>query len=108
MVNDYPDNLRYIEANCPNFEFWQMDSAFVAKIAIKRGLKTDILFIDTVHTYEATRKEYAAWQPALSEGAVVMFDDLTRPGMPRFWDELAEPKLRIDNLHDGAGFGVKW
>jgi len=32
--------------------------------------------------------------------------------MKGFWETLPEPKLRLDNLHDGAvdggGFGVKW
>lgn len=71
----------------------------------------DILFIDTVHTYEHTTEEFAVWQPYLKQGAVVCMDDLYRPRMIDFWNELPYEKIRLDWLHisgsptDG-GFGA--
>ena len=108
VVNDYPDNLEYLDSHCANFNFWKMNSLAAAAIAKERGKVVDILFIDTVHTYPATLAEWGAWRGLLSDEGVVMFDDLTRPGMKEFWDGLPEPKLRIDKLHDGAGFGIVW
>ncbi|MFO7534533.1 MAG: class I SAM-dependent methyltransferase [Kiritimatiellia bacterium] len=37
--------------------------------------KVDVLFIDTSHKYEHTKRELAAWMPRLSEGGLVMLHD---------------------------------
>jgi hypothetical protein len=49
----------------------------------ERGIEpvVDVLFVDTSHEYEHTRREIAAWLPRLAPKARVMFHDtnLTRP-----------------------------
>ena len=109
---DHPEHITYIKQNHANFTFWMGDSVYSASEIVKDFGPVDILFIDTVHTYERTMAEYDTWRPYLSSGAVVCFDDLYRPGMQQAWDELPEPKVRLDELHDGAedggGFGVTW
>lgn len=88
------------------------DSVEVAQEVYTWHGEVDLLFIDTIHTYERTAQELAAWQPYLSDKAVVCFDDLFRPEMKGYWESLPEPKIRLDKLHDGAekggGFGVIW
>jgi predicted O-methyltransferase YrrM len=40
-----------------------------------RGLSVDGLVIDSSHTYDDTVSEFRAWEPAVREGGVVVFDD---------------------------------
>lgn len=113
MVSDHIENIEYVQKRCPNFIFKLGDSiTYSDALRIKYGL-IDILFIDTTHTYDQTMKEYNAYKPFLSDRAFVLLDDLFRPeGMEQAWEEMPEPKLRLDMLHDGAenggGFGVVW
>lgn len=109
---EYPDNVAYIECQCPNFTFLRGDSIDLAPEIGNRGL-IDLLFIDTVHTYERTLAEFNAYHPYLSNRAIVILDDLYREGMDRAWAELSGNKLRLDKLHIGGsetdgGFGVIW
>jgi predicted O-methyltransferase YrrM len=106
-VNSYPDNVTYIQSHFQNFSFWEMDSIEAARLA---GDPVDILFIDTVHTYERTMAEFDAWKCLLYKGSVVCLDDLFREGMDRAWEELPGEKVRLDFLHHGGsptdgGFG---
>lgn len=108
IAYDHPEHLAHIDATCPNFHFWQGDSVGDASaIRMEFGL-VDILFIDTTHTYAQTWAEFNAWYPHLAKGAVVCFDDLNRVEMGDIWYELPEPKIRLDQLHTGSGFGVLW
>ena len=107
------ENWAYIEKRCPKFVRWRGDSISSALEIFERYGPADILFLDTVHTYEQTLKEWRAWEPLLSKQAFACFDDLRRPGMQEAWDEIPWPhKLRLDTLHDGAefggGFGIVW
>lgn len=112
IARDHEENIAFIEANCPNFEFWLTDSITAADRASKLKHRVGILFIDTVHTFEQTLEEWDAWKDILSPDAVVCFDDLFRPGMQAAWDVIPPPKVRLDMLHTGAtnggGFGVKY
>lgn len=112
IAYDHPDQMTYIKQNHANFLFWQGDSVESAAEIHRDFGPVDILFIDTIHTYERTLAEYEAWRPYLSDKAVVCLDDLFRPGMDRAWEEMPGPKLRLDQLHDGSedggGFGVLW
>ena len=109
---DHPEHIQYIRQNFANFTFMLGDSVNSAGDVYKQFGEVDILFVDTIHEYQRTLDEYHAWKPYLSDKAVVCFDDLFRPGMIDAWNELPEPKLRLDELHDGAenggGFGVIW
>ena len=115
VENLYPDFIARVGELCPNFDFWWMDSILAAKF-YKGGnydpASIGILFIDTVHTSERALAEYAAWQPFLAQGAVVVLDDRRRPGMQRVWETIpGEERICLDNLHDAScavdgGFGV--
>lgn len=112
IAYDYPDNLEYIFRQCDNFEFWQWDTIQAAERIYKQHGEVDILFLDSVHTFEHTTAELKAYRPYLSDKAVVLFDDLFRPEMVGLWESLPGHKLRMDTLHDGAesggGFGAIW
>lgn len=105
---EYPDNLAYVQATCPNFTFLREDSIKAAEIVIG---EVDILFIDTVHTYEQTMAEFNAWLPHLNGSSIVVLDDLYRDNMEQAWIELPGQHFRMDDLHIGGsptdgGFGV--
>lgn len=110
------DNWHFIQCKCPNFVLWRGDSVEIAPEVTRKHGRIDILFIDTVHTYEATMREWAAWGPHLSDRAVVCLDDLDRPGMDRAWEELPGRKLKLEALgvepfwekRIGGEFGVIW
>ncbi len=113
---DNQDNHRsridYIEERYSNFIFFIADSVIKAQWIYDTYGPVDILFIDTIHTYERTMVEYKTWLPFMSDKSIICFDDLLRPGMSQLWSDLPNPKLRMDFLHDGAenggGFGVIW
>lgn len=111
---DHAENIEYVRVRCPNFHFWRGDSVESAPEIYRQYGEVDILFVDTTHTYEQTTAEYDAYKSYLSARAVVCLDDLFRPGMDRAWDEMPEPKLRLDRMHSGpprelgGGFGVLW
>lgn len=108
------ENIKTIHAMVDNFNMYFLDSVEAPEwLGMEYGhIEVGILFIDTIHTYERTWQEFNAWKPYLSDNAVVCFDDLLRPEMKGFWESLPEPKVRLDQLHDGAenggGFGVVW
>ncbi len=113
IVNDYPDNIDHIKKYHPNFEFIIGDSIDTAPIIHNRFGRIDLLFIDTTHTHLQTVNEYAAYKPYLSNNAIICLDDLNRPGMDKAWDEMPEPKMKLDYLHPSqaptdGGFGVIW
>lgn len=110
ITYDHPEQLEHIKERCSNFQFWQGDSREAAPQIFDLHGPVDFLFIDTTHTAADTRAELKAWLPYLAEGAIVCFDDLFREDMEDAWNEIPEPKARMDYLHDGTwpeggGFG---
>lgn len=109
---DHPQQIGFIYSKCPNFVFWQGDSIEDAGKIVSDFGKPQIVFVDTTHTYEQTLAEFEAWHPYLADNWIMCFDDLFRVEMRDIWDVLPGPKVRLDNLHDGAesggGFGVIW
>jgi predicted O-methyltransferase YrrM len=107
ITDDYHDNRRYIEQMCDNFIYWKRDSVESAKWV---DMPVDILFIDTVHTYERTMAEYNAWFPELNGNAIIVLDDLFEGDMEHAWNEIQGYHIRLDNLHPkselGGGFGI--
>ncbi len=93
---DNQDNHRsridYIEEKCSNFVFFIDDSVTKAKWIYDTYGEVDILFIDTIHTYERTMLEYKTWLPFMSDKGIICFDDLLRPGMSQLWSDLPNPK----------------
>lgn len=68
----------------------------------------DILHIDTtIHTRDQVKSEFEAYEGMLSDGAVVMFDDLrAAEDLIKYYDSLPYPKIREDRLHSALGYGV--
>lgn len=73
---------------------------------IQKYGKIDLLFIDTIHTFEQASTEYRLWKPLLSDDALVVHDD-TRlgEGMKQYWQSIPEPKVELLHLHH-SGFGI--
>lgn len=109
---DHPEQIEHIYKACPNFTFWQGDSVEDAGRIVSDFGRPQIIFVDTTHTYEQTMAEFETWKDRLADNWVMCFDDLFRPGMEQAWNELPEPKVRLDALHTGAeqggGFGCLW
>jgi predicted O-methyltransferase YrrM len=113
VVEDHKDNTDWIKNCYPNWYFMIGDSVHLASIVHDQFGLIDVLFIDTTHTHRQTMAEYEAYQPYLSDRAVICLDDLFRPGMDLAWADMPETKERFDFLHPSAsptdgGFGVIW
>lgn len=62
------------------------------------GPQVGLLFVDGDHRQGAVRRDFRAWQPHLSSGALVVFDDfsMSHPGVPMALLELVNKQhLRI-------------
>jgi predicted O-methyltransferase YrrM len=110
---EYYDNLIWLTKNYDNLHLFTGDSIEFAPYIHNRFGQIDILFIDTTHTFDQTLNEYKAYEPYLSDKAIVILDDLFRPGMDDAWGVMPEPKMRFDFLHPSqsptdGGFGVIW
>jgi len=76
--------------------------------------KTDIWFIDTVHTKEQLEKEFNAFQQYWHPGTIVLVDDIwadEKHGDREFtskeyWKTIPYDKINIDKLHRSYGFGI--
>lgn len=112
LAYDHPENINFIISQCSNFHFWLDDTIEAAGGIYQEYGEVDILFLDSVHTFDHTTTELKAYRPYLSDRAIVLFDDLLRPDMVGLWESLPGYKLRMDTLHDGAesggGFGAIW
>lgn len=72
------------------------------------GLRdVDLLFIDSDHNYEHTKRVWELTRPHLSENSVVVIDDIhLNEGMTRFWDEIQHPKVDSGNKIHFSGWGI--
>lgn len=65
----------------------------------------DLLFLDSLHTYEHLKAEFAAFVPLVRSGGLVVLDDVALDaGMKRAWSEISLRKLDT-GLHF-SGFGL--
>lgn len=66
----------------------------------------DILFLDSLHTYEHTIAEWRAYARKVKPGGIAFFDDIhLDAGMNKFWSEVGGNKVDISHLHF-SGFGA--
>lgn len=74
-------NVCDVYSSIHNGTFIHMDDCLYADLYQKQyGANIDVLFIDTSHLYEHTKKEIEKWFPLLSQQALVMFHDTNLDG----------------------------
>lgn len=62
----------------------------------------DLVYVDSSHGREETIREVQAWQPVLTEGAPLVFDDFTHPLYPGVHEAVA--RLGLDGEQHGSLF----
>lgn len=67
--------------------------------------KTDLWFIDSLHTYEQLSAEMKLYRPYFKKGAVVVFDDIRMSGLWEIWQDLPYDKCENTNPCHYSGFG---
>lgn len=68
--------------------------------------KTDLVFIDSLHTGEHLQKELDLYLPLLPKGCVVLLDDVhINDGMWETWLNIKQDKMYLGRLH-WSGFGL--
>ena len=77
-----------------------------------RGQKIDVLFIDSWHVYHQAVRDWNAYRPLLSKGALVIVDDVLKgtpnsaiDGVEQFWNEIKGAKHLDGTLHAGYPMG---
>lgn len=66
----------------------------------------NILFLDTVHTYEQVKNEFYVWEPLLADKCLVVIDDIRINDKGKFFSELPYQKYDLTDLCHVSGFGV--
>lgn len=68
--------------------------------------KTDLVFVDSLHTYDQVKAEVDLYTPLFKKGTVLFFDDIHMDApMFKIWTELPFEKLDVSILHH-SGFGM--
>lgn len=71
----------------------------------------DILFIDSWHDYEHAMADWELYRPLLTNGALVICDDILGgngpviSGMTDFWNQFDYEKFLCDSIHAGIPMG---
>jgi predicted O-methyltransferase YrrM len=68
--------------------------------------RTDLWFIDTLHTRAQLEKELELYSPHFKEGAVVLFDDIKMEELWPVWLDMKWDKYDASVLHVPSGFGI--
>jgi len=69
--------------------------------------KVDLVFFDTIHTYEQINAEYNNFKPLLSQDCIILVDDINLADKGKFYEEWEGPKWKLGyNFHGPAGFAV--
>lgn len=95
MKKDYPQVIKILGDDL-NMAIWPG--------SVDLG-KTDIWFIDSLHTYKQIRSEIDLYKPYFKKGAIVILDDIRLPEMGAIWDELDYDKCENTNPNHFSGFG---
>lgn len=95
IKKDYPQLVKVIGDDL-DLNSWPKDLDFS---------KTDILFIDALHTKEQLEAELALYLPLIGKGKLIILDDIKFDrGMWEAWLNIQNPKLDVSVLHH-SGFG---
>lgn len=94
MKKDYPQVTK-IMADDRDMRIWK-------GISLK---KTDLWFIDSLHTYEQLSAEMKLYKKYFKKGSVVVFDDIRMPGLWEIWNNLPYDKCENTNPCHYSGFG---
>lgn len=106
---DIEDNSRSVE-DAAQRRFWSFnrsDSVEAVKLfvlasyaASPDGPTVDLVFIDTDHTQETTRREIAAWAPLVKQGGCIVLHDYWLYDPPRDRDHGRGVKIAVDEFCD--------
>lgn len=67
----------------------------------------DFLFIDAMHSYEHVNIEWSIYKRFLTNGALVVMDDIhLNDGMSKFWNDLEYDKIDTGKSIHFSGFGI--
>ncbi len=87
-------------------------NAFPKVLDELNGHTIDVLFIDSWHVYHQAVRDWNAYKPLLSKGALVIVDDVLKgtpgsaiDGIEQFWNELKGAKHLDGTLHSGYPMG---
>ena len=95
VVDKYP-NFHPIVGDDLNMDNWKgVDLA-----------KTDIWYIDTIHTAEHLKKELELYTPFFKKGALVLFDDIRMNDMFSVWESLPYEKKELTDPCHHTGWGI--
>lgn len=95
MAKDYPQVIKIL-GNDLDMGIWSKDCDLS---------KTDLWFIDSLHTKEQLSKEVELYSPYWKKGSIVVFDDIRLPGMWDVWQTLNYDKVENTNPNHYSGFG---
>ncbi len=68
--------------------------------------KTDIWFIDSLHTEEQFVREWGLYAPFFKKGTIILVDDIMLPEMFPAWLDIKLDKYIANTLHKPNGFGI--
>jgi len=91
----------------PRFVFLEENSTPVPAVITQQKHRIPLLHIDTGHSYGQARQEWEAYEPLLTDPAVVLFDDThaMADDVARFVVSLKHPMIFDERLHE-CGYAV--
>lgn len=95
MKYDYPQVTKILGDDL-DMEIWSKN------VDLK---KTDVWFMDTLHTKEQLAKEVELYSPFFKEGAIVVLDDIRMEGLWDVWNSLPYDKCETTFPNHYSGFG---
>lgn len=108
MKYDYPQVVKILGDDL-DLKVWNLPVEIKENSARARGYvdlkKTDVWFIDTLHTKEQLTKEIELYSPFFKKGAVVVLDDIRMEGLWDVWQSLSYDKCETTFPNHYSGFG---
>lgn len=95
MNKDYPQVIKVLGDDL-DMKIWPKDCDLS---------KTDVWFIDSLHTEDQLRKEFELYKGFWKKGDVVVLDDIRLPGLDKVWEEVSYDKRENTNPCHHTGFG---